>query len=253
MRLDLCTWPEVEAYQTGGGGVILPVGSTEQHGPMGLIGTDALCAAAIAERAADRAGAMVAPVLAYTPAPFNTGFPGTVSVPVELFQSLFSEVAAGLLAQGFARLYVLNAHGANLAPMAAAAAALEPRFGAGRIRLRSWWDFETVNARRRALYGDWEGLHATPSEIAITQKLFRTVPPGAAAEPPRQLSPEEIAARAGDRHGSPEAHRAEFPDGRVGAHSALARPEDGALLLDAAERAVARDYCAFMGIAAPAG
>ena len=92
MKLDHLTWLEVEAYLKRSRGIILPVGSTEQHGPMGLIGTDSLCAEAIAERAAERADALVAPVLGYTPAPFNMGFPGTVSVSEATFRALFLEI-----------------------------------------------------------------------------------------------------------------------------------------------------------------
>ena len=42
MQLSLCTWPEMDAYLTRSKGVIVPVGSTEQHGPTGLIGTDTI-------------------------------------------------------------------------------------------------------------------------------------------------------------------------------------------------------------------
>ena len=84
MRLDLATWPEVEAYLGVSNGIIIPAGSTEQHGPMGLIGTDAVCAERVAMGAADLAGAMVAPTLAYAPAPFNMAFPGTISPPEKL-------------------------------------------------------------------------------------------------------------------------------------------------------------------------
>ena len=241
MKLAHATWPEVEAYLTDSTGILLPVGSTEQHGPIGLIGTDGLCAEAIAEAAADTAHAYVAPTLAYTPAPFNTGFPGTISVSEAVFSDLFADILTGLAAQGFAHVYVLNAHGANLAPMRAV---LEAR-DAPTVRLRSWWEFDAVNALRQDLYGDWEGMHATPSEVAITQALHRMVPPGAAADPPRKLTPTEIAARAGDNHGPPELHRSEFPDGRVGAHSALARPEHGRQLLKTAAAEVARDFLAF--------
>ena len=48
MRLQLSTWPEVETYLKTSRGIIIPIGSTEQHGPNGLIGTDALCAEEIA-------------------------------------------------------------------------------------------------------------------------------------------------------------------------------------------------------------
>jgi len=44
MLLQLATWPEVETYLESSTAVVVPIGSTEQHGPNGLIGTDAICA-----------------------------------------------------------------------------------------------------------------------------------------------------------------------------------------------------------------
>lgn len=249
MRLNHATWPEVEAYPDHNTGIIVPVGSTEQHGPMGLIGTDALCAQSIARRVARAARAYVAPVIAYTPAPFNTGFYGTVSICETLFESLIGQIFAGLRQQGFRRIYVMNGHGANMAPMQRAARGL----GAGTVLLRNWWDFTKVNALRRAYYGDWEGMHATPSEVAITQTLVRVVPPGEAAQPPQKLSRAYIAAHSGDRHGPADEHRAAFPDGRVGSHSALARPAHGPMLLDAAVGAATQDYLTFTGAVSSAG
>lgn len=244
MRLDRMTWPEVGAHLEAGGGVILPTGSTEQHGPMGLIGTDTFCATHVAERAAALCGAIVAPALGYTPAPFNTTFPGTLSLPEPLFEAVAGAVLGGLHRQGFAKIYVLNGHGANLAPLRRAIGAL----GDAPIRLRSWWDFAEVGALRTALYGAWEGMHATPSEVAITMATERQppIPPGAHT-PPRMLGAAYIAAHAGDRHGPPEMHRRDFPDGRVGSHSALARPEHGTRLLALAAGALAADYTAWAG------
>lgn len=244
MKLQDMTWHEVEAYLKASTGLLLPIGSTEQHGPMGLVGTDALCAGIIAERAADRTRAIVAPTIAYTPAPFNMAFPGTISVSEPLFEALVAEIVEGLSSQGFRHIYVLNGHGANLAPLHRIAGQTQ---GAS-LRIRSWWDFEPVNELRRAFYGDWEGMHATPSEIAITQATSRIIPvPDAAQAPPRRLSAEFIKEHAGDRHGPAEQHRREFPDGRVGSHSALATPEHGRELLEAAVAAVAEDYLALTG------
>ena len=139
---------------------------------------------------------------------------------------------------------MLNGHGANVEPMIRA---LEGR--AAHSRLRSWWDFEPVNALRREWYGDWEGMHATPSEIAMTQALHRVVDHDG-LEPPRKLSADYIKGHAGDRHGPADEHRASFPDGRVGSHSGLARPDQGQQLFDAACQAVADDYRAFLNEAA---
>jgi len=242
VKLVESTWLEVEAYLKHASGIIIPCGSTEQHGPMGLIGTDALCAELIAGRVADETSTLVAPALFYSPAPFNTGFPGTLSVSEELFQAMVGEILCCLIAQGFRSVYFLNGHGANIAPLSRCAANHPP----GRTRIRSWWDFPAVDALRRDYYGDWEGLHATPSEIAITQTRYRAVPAGLAAAPPQALSAAEAASRAGDRHGHPDQHRRQFPDGRVGAHSALANPGQGGALLAAAVAAVSEDYADFV-------
>ena len=240
MRLELSTWLEIESYLERSDGVILPTGSIEQHGPIGLIGTDALCADAIAKRAAELADSVVVPPLAFTPSPFNMSFPGTISVSAETFFLLAREVVDGLIHHGFGHIYILNGHGANIEPLTRV---LEGR--AARCRLRSWWDFEPVNVLRRSWYGDWEGMHATPSEIAMTQALHRVVEHDDLA-PPEKLSADYIKAHAGDRHGPPEEHRARFPDGRVGSHSGLARPDQGQELFDAACKAVAEDYRTFL-------
>ena len=117
MRLGHMTWQQVEAYFARDSRVVIGTGSVEQHGPIGLIGTDAICAGAIAQAAADQAGVIAAPPLAYAPAPFNTAFPGTVSISEDLFEALAREVLGGLAAQGFRRIHIVNGHGANIAPL----------------------------------------------------------------------------------------------------------------------------------------
>ncbi len=235
------TWPEVEARLNAGVCAILPIGSTEQHGPMGLIGTDAICAEAIALEAAKHCNALVAPQIAYTPAPFNTSFPGTVSVDADITRALVQQVCRGLLDQGFCGVFILNGHGANLEPIRAAMADLPE----GSVVVQSWWVPEAVDALRGRAFGDWEGMHATPSEVAITQALHGAKPVGAAKDPPAGLTSAFIKAHAGDKHGPPDQHRKDFPDGRVGSHSALATPALGAELLDVAARAISEEVAAF--------
>ena len=242
MRLDNSTWYEVEEYLRSSTGIIIPTGSTEQHGPIGLIGTDAICAECVAERAAQISGALVAPTIAFAPASFNLAFPGTISVEPSLFRQLAESTCRSLAGQGFTHFYFLNGHGANLEPLHDFAR----EFGLGRIKIESWWGYPEIREMRTQLYGDWEGMHATPSEIAVTQAVGRIVQNSLAAEPPRKLSAEYIAAASGDRHGPPAQHRAEFPDGRVGSHSALASAAAGHRLLKAAAEAAARDYVEFL-------
>ena len=63
MNLHLQTWEEVETYLKSSKGIIIPIGSTEQHGPNGLIGTDAICAEVIAKGVGEQAGALVGPTI----------------------------------------------------------------------------------------------------------------------------------------------------------------------------------------------
>ena len=80
MLLHLSTWQEVEIYLKGSTGIILPIGSTEQHGPTGLIGTDAICAEAIAKGVGEATGAMVTPTINVGMALHHTAFPGSISL-----------------------------------------------------------------------------------------------------------------------------------------------------------------------------
>lgn len=241
MQLSLMTWPEVEARLKRGAGVMLPMGSTEQHGPMGLIGTDAICAEAFALEAAKQCDAIVAPPMTYTPAPFNTAFPGTISLDATVFETCLKQVCAGLLDQGFRGVFLVNGHGANIEP----ARAVADSFPKGAIHLQSWWDPPEMGQMRTEMFGDWEGMHATPSEVAVTQTLHGTKPAGRANRPPEKLSADYIRNHSGDRHGPPDEHRKAFPDGRVGSHSALATPDLGEQLLKAGAKALARDYKEF--------
>ena len=253
MVLQHATWPEVEAYLQRSQGVVIPLGSTEQHGPSGLIGTDSITAQAVARAMGELADALVGPTLSLGPAQFNLAFPGTVCLrPTTLIQVIIDYVQS-LARGGFRNFYFLNGHGGNIAPAWCAIQELHADRSLGRdgaaalkFRLRSWWDLAEVNELRQRLYGAGEGMHATPSEIAITQHVLpqRSHPDTLPA--PALLSPEFIKFHAGDNHLDAESHRAQFPDGRVGSHSALARPEHGQQLLAAAASAAARDYARFL-------
>jgi creatinine amidohydrolase len=94
-----------------------------------------------------------------------------------------------------------------------------------------------VMQEARSLYGEREGHHATPSEIALTLHL----------EPSLQAKqrPLEDPAPAGPIHG-PEDFRRRHPDGRMGSHPHLAQPEHGERFLDLAADALAADLERFL-------
>lgn len=253
MLLHHATWPEVDAYLQRSRAIIVPLGSTEQHGPTGLIGTDSITAETVAREAGLLAGTLVGPTLALGPAQFNLGFPGTICLrPSTLIQVLIDYVQS-LARGGFRQFYLLNGHGGNLAPVWCAMQELHADRSLGRepgealhFRLRSWWDLPEVHALRQQLYGAGEGMHATPSEIAITQHVLPQQRRADTLAAPPLLSAAFLKFHAGDNHADADSHRAQFPDGRVGSHSGLARPEHGQALLQAAAQAAAGDLQAFL-------
>ena len=253
VRLQFSTWPEVESCLERSTGILIPLGSTEQHGPSGLIGTDALVAEGIAARAASEDDdILVAPTLAYAPAQFNLGFAGTVSVRAGTFARVIEDVVDSLAAGGFAAFYFLNGHGANIAPVRCACHDLHqrrvlasPAMPPLRFRLKSWWEFPDTDALRRKLYGVGEGMHATPSEISITRALSTAVLPEPGTVPWSPLPVEALRDLAGDAHEDARVHRAAFPDGRVGSDSTLSSAAHGDELLATAAREFAADYRRF--------
>ena len=250
MQLALMTSWEVQDYLERSRGIILPVGSMEQHGPIGMIGTDAICAEHIARRAGSLVNALVAPTLHYTPAQFNNEFSGTVSISSKIFAQYIESILRALGSQGFERIYILNAHGANLAPIQVAMHDVYDELGeiAPLIRIRSWWEFDQVNALRDTYYGDREGLHGTPSEIAITQSIYPDLVKQSGKQKPdiKPLDAKKIHNHAGDRHGPSLWHKQQFPSGLVGSDPFLAQREAGDALIRAAARSTADDYSEFV-------
>jgi creatinine amidohydrolase len=253
MILQRSTWPDIEAYLKISKGVVIPAGSTEQHGPTGMIGTDSFTAESISHAMGDLSGALVGPTLSLGPAQFNLGFPGTVSMrPTTLIQVIIDYIQS-LARHGFRNFYLLNGHGGNVAPAMCAFQELHADRSLGQssgdaihCRLRSWWDFAEVNEIRQRLYGAGEGMHATPSELAIVRQMMpgQSRPDMLAA--PAPLSADFMKLHGGDNHPDAVSHRAQFPDGRVGSDSALGRPEHGTQLIAAAAAAAARDYALFL-------
>ena len=245
IRLQLRSWPEVESYLEGCKGVIVPLGSTEQHGPTGAIGTDALTAEAVALEVGCRTGVLVTPAQAFGMAEHHLGFAGTMSLQPATLLAVIHDLVLSLARHGFERIYVINGHGGNIATTKAAfaqaygTAASRGLDNAGSLRckLANWFMAPEAMTLAKELYGKKEGHHATPSEIAITLAL----------EPSLQSKQRPLPepAPAGPIH-SPEDFRRRHPDGRMGSHPSLATAEHGNRFLDVAATALAADLQRFL-------
>ncbi|MFQ3622083.1 MAG: creatininase family protein [Acetobacteraceae bacterium] len=245
MRLSFCTWAEVEAYLAGSTGIIVPVGSTEQHGPNGLIGTDAICAEAVANGVGEATGAMVAPVIAVGMAQHHLAFAGSITLRPSTMIAVVGDIVFSLARHGFRRFLFINGHGGNIAPLSAAfseiyaAASLDPSGAVPRVRcaLRNWFEGADVMRLSKEFYGDRLGTHATPAEIALTQHLHPEAIKHAAMDavtPTRRRFTDALDLR--------ELH----PDGRIGSEPSLATPEHGRALYEAAVADCSAAWTAFM-------
>ncbi len=242
MLLHLCTWPEVEAYLQNSKGIILPIGSTEQHGPTGLMGTDAITAEAIATAVGEKNQAIVAPTISVGMALHHTGFPGTISLRPSTMILVIRDYIVSLAKVGFTRFFFINGHGGNVATLRAAFAEtyqyLEDLGLPHEIRcsISNWYMCSSVYKLAKELYGDQEGSHATPSEVAVTQFLYphsaRKMPLGEAAQGHATYGAKDF--------------RQRYPDGRMGSNPNLASPEHGQRFYDLAVAELSQDYMNFI-------
>jgi len=246
MRLHLCTWKEVEAYLTEQSGIIIPIGSTEQHGPNGLVGTDALCAEAVALRVGDKTDALVGPTLSIGMAQHHLGFAGSVTLRPTTLIAVICDVVNSLACHGFDRFFFINGHGGNVATASAAfseiygqAALVDGRSGL-RCRLENWWQNEAVMKISRKRFAESEGSHATPFEVSLTYHLY---PEDAARIFGTELSPK--VAPKGPIYDAAD-YRRRFADGRIGSDPGLASGEAGEQLLAAATKAISARYLEFL-------
>ncbi len=245
MELRMCSWPEVEEYLKRSNGIIIPIGSTEQHGPTGLIGTDAICAEEIAKGVGKETGALVTPTINVGMALHHTAFPGTISLRPTTLILYIQDFLTSLAKAGFRKFFFINGHGGNIATLKAAFSQVYEHLEALKIpeseqvkcKLANWYMCPGVVELAKKLYGEEEGSHATPSEIAVTQYFY----PDAVKHFPLT---KEVAK--GYPIYGPKNFRHCYPDGRMGSNPALATPAHGQQFYEIAVRELTASYREFL-------
>ncbi|MBS0296412.1 MAG: creatininase family protein [Proteobacteria bacterium] len=244
MLLAYSAWPEIEAWLKHSKTVVVPIGSNEQHGPTGLLGTDWMCPEIIAQAAHDKApdAILVAPTFNIGMAQHHLGFPGTISLRPSTFQAAIGDWVSSLSRHGFERIYFLNGHGGNIASIEAAFSEIyaEWSFAEERcpfmLKLVNWWNLAGVEKLANAQFPTGHGSHATPSEIAVTQAAY-----------PHAIKTANLAPRIAPTGPIRDAldYRARFPDGRIGSDPLQASPEKGRELIDLSAEGLLKDIQAF--------
>ena len=151
--IERMTWPEVEqAISRGVDAVLIPIGTTEQHGPHMPLDTDCFIARSLCARAAEAGEAegvelLVAPTLNVTLSWYHMQFPGSLRLSTPTFFQVFREICDSLAHHGFEHLVAVNGHGGNAAALTVAVNHYFETTGR-RVFLVQWWDLASTRSQR---------------------------------------------------------------------------------------------------------
>ena len=242
MLLPVSTWTDIETWLETSKTIVVPIGSMEQHGPNGFIGTDALCPEIIAREAEKLApdDMLVGPTFSVGCAQHHLGFPGTITLRASTMIAAMADWTESLMRHGFERIYWLNGHGGNIATIEAAFSEIharrsfDPRGEDNRhgltLKRRDWWDFKSVMSLCNQLYPVGHGSHATASEVSVTYYGYPDHARTDVAMTPKIAPNGKI--------GDAVQYRRDFPDGRIGSDPTQSNVEDGGKIVAAAAQAV---------------
>lgn len=173
--MELCnlTWKEARAWAEKNPVVIIPVGSTEQHGPHLPLKVDIATADYIAREVCEKTNMLVTPPLNFGYSELWQHYPGTISFSQETFRAALRDICTSLLRGGFKKLFILNGHNPNLIHMQALIYELIDEFedenvklGCGTYIFMAKEECDKIGENFR------DGTHANEMETATSLFLF---------------------------------------------------------------------------------
>lgn len=183
------TWEEVAALVAQGvDGAILPVGATEQHGPHLGCGMDASIADKLCLAAAEATGVPLLPTLPYgCSIGHSKRWPGTLALQPKTLIDLVKDIGDWLYASGIRRLFIVNSHVTNQAPLRCALEMLRAEHDDMMVAL---FGSATLSERvREKHFEDAHDWHANAAEtslmMAVAPALVREARIAAADDPDR--------------------------------------------------------------------
>lgn len=165
------TWEEIEALPAQGmDAVLLPVGATEQHGPHLGVGMDSNLAEHLGAKVGEKTSVPVLPVL-----PFGCSlghsqrWGGTIALQPQTLIDVVTQIGDWVYASGFRRIYILNTHVTNFAPLRCALEVLRSKYDDLLVALINSAE---INASiREQFFRDADDWHANAAETALMQHL----------------------------------------------------------------------------------
>lgn len=134
MRWDSLTSPQIKQLAEQKAIVILPVGSTEQHGPHLAVGCDSIVATEIAQQTAQMLNdkgvpCIVAPTITVANSAHHMHFCGSMTLSPSTFIALLTDYCKSIASHGFRKILLLNGHGGNIAPISTALVTINQELG----------------------------------------------------------------------------------------------------------------------------
>jgi len=129
VRLHEISWSDAKELFDETDVAILPVGSTEQHGPHNPLGTDHLVAEALSKAVGERANVPVLPVIPVGISEHHRQFPGTLWVPPKIFRDYVKATALAAASHEVKKILIVNGHGGNTAALVEIAGELRREHG----------------------------------------------------------------------------------------------------------------------------
>ncbi len=137
MKIADMNWMQVEAYLQSDDRAVVPLGSTEQHAYLSLA-TDSILAERVSLEAAEPLGIPVFPVVSYGLTSYFRAYPGTITLRVETYARLLTDVLDSLYGSGFRRIVLISGHGGNQPGDSIAAEWMADHPGT-RVKFCQWW------------------------------------------------------------------------------------------------------------------
>ena len=145
-------WPEVQELLKQPNAVLIPAGSTEQHGLHLPLNVDSACATYLSEKSAEKVNnnhkirVVIAPTLNYTEVNTFSDFPGSIGITVDTETRVILDITRSFIKQGFKNLIFVNGHSSNMLPINMGLRQVAEEYPAAGLYALNWWalGFETI-------------------------------------------------------------------------------------------------------------
>lgn len=177
VRWETLTWEEIAQIRSSGtDSCLLPIGATEQHGPHLAVGMDSTGAALLCEAVSAQTGVPVLPAIRYgCSLGHSRRWPGTIALQPTTLADTVVQIYDWIHGFGFRRLFLVNGHVGNAAPLRCALEIIRSRFDDALIRL---CNVAEISPRvRTEFFADAEDWHANAAEtswmLAVAPQMVR--------------------------------------------------------------------------------